>query len=165
MPSPPTRVRTHSPELHVARGSSPSSPAPSARSKAGAGEKRSAIPARATRRRLVIVGSVIGLVLVGSLFAFVYPTRTYLDQRAEMRSAEERLSILRDENARLAREAERLQSDEAVERIAREQYGLLRPGERAFVIVPVPTTTAPPPSTTVTSAPEAAKGAKKKSAG
>ncbi len=113
------------------------------------------------RRRLVIVGLVVGLVLVGSLFAFVYPTRTYLDQRAEMRAAEERLSVLRDENARLAREAERLQSDEEVERIAREQYGLLRPGEHAFVIVPVPTTTAPPaPATTATTTvPKATKKA------
>jgi cell division protein FtsB len=124
---------------------------------------------------MAVVSLVLGLGLVGSLFAFVYPTRTYLDQRADTHAAEQRLALLRAENERLADEAERLQSDEAVERIAREQYGLLRPGEHAFVIVPVPTTTlaASPPdgasaSTTAppsTAVPKDGKQAGKKAAG
>ncbi len=98
---------------------------------------------RALRRRVAVVGLVLGLVLIGALFAFVYPTRTFLDQRAQVQRSESRLALLRAQNAQLVAETHRLNSDSEIERIAREQYGLLRPGERAFVIVPVPTS-APP---------------------
>ena len=83
------------------------------------------------------------VVLVGFLFAFVYPTRTFLDQRADTNKARAQLSLLRSENAKLAREAELLKSDAEIERRARE-YGLVRPGERPFVIIPAPVTTLAP---------------------
>jgi len=88
------------------------------------------------------------VVLVGLLFAFVYPTRTFLDQRSQTQKARTQLDILQSENARLAREAKRLQGSAEIERRAR-QYGLVKPGERPFVIIPAPstaTTTAPPPA-------------------
>jgi cell division protein FtsB len=84
------------------------------------------------------------LVCIGLLFAFVYPTRTFLDQRDQMNRARQQLSVLDRENAKLADDAERLQDDAEIERIARERYGLVRPGERPFVIVPAPTTTTIP---------------------
>ena len=86
--------------------------------------------------------------LVGLLFAFVYPTRTFLDQRAETNNARSQLSVLKQENARLAQESKRLSNDSEIERLARQKYGLVRPGERAFVILPAPTTTTVPPPTT-----------------
>ena len=57
--------------------------------------------------------------LVGLLFAFVYPTRTFLDQRADTGKARAQLELLRSENAKLAREAKKLQSDTEIERRAR----------------------------------------------
>jgi cell division protein FtsL len=93
------------------------------------------------------------VVLVGLLFAFVYPTRTFLDQRNETNKAREQLSVLQAENARLARESKRLSTDSEIERLAREQYGLVKPGERPFVILPAPTTAAPPPTTAQPPAP------------
>ena len=87
------------------------------------------------------------VVLVGLLFAFVYPTRTFLDQRADTNKARGQLEVLRSENARLARESQRLSTDAEIERIARERYGLVKPGERSFVVLPAPTTAAPPSST------------------
>jgi cell division protein FtsB len=94
--------------------------------------------------------SVLGaLVVVGGLFAFVYPTSTYLRQRAELGQAEERFDRLVEETNRLERESEKLQGDAEVERIAREQYGLVFPGETPFVLVPAtPTTTLPPAGAT-----------------
>ncbi len=84
------------------------------------------------------------LAIVGGLFAFVYPTSTYLRQRAELGKATERLERLREETARLERESDKLRGDAEVERLAREQYGLVRPGETPFVLVPsTPTTTTP----------------------
>ena len=84
------------------------------------------------------LGSVV---LVGLLFAFVYPTRTFLDQRADTNRARAQLELLRSENARLAEETKKLQSDSEIERRGRA-YGLVRPGERPFVIIPdaAPTT-------------------------
>jgi cell division protein FtsL len=94
------------------------------------------------------------VVLVGLLFAFVYPTRTFLDQRSQTNKARSQLEVLQSENARLARESKRLSTDSEIERLAREQYGLVKPGERPFVILPAPSsTTPPPPSSAVPPAP------------
>ena len=51
----------------------------------------------------------------------------------------------RRENARLARESKRLSTDSEIERLAREKYGLVKPGERPYVILPAPTSSTPPP--------------------
>jgi len=74
--------------------------------------------------------------VVAFLFAFVYPTRTYLSQREQIKRAQDRLEVLREQTATLRRDTERLRGDAEVERIAREQYGLVRPGETPYVIVP-----------------------------
>ena len=89
------------------------------------------------------------MICVGLLFAFVYPTRTLLDQRDQMKRANEQLSVLEQQNAKLTQESKKLNSDAEIERLARERYGLVKPGERAFVIVPTPTTTTTPPTTTL----------------
>jgi cell division protein FtsB len=97
------------------------------------------------RRRALLVATLGGLVLVGLLFAFGYPTRTFLQQRTQIHATERHLADLRRATASLDRQSRQLQSDAAVERIAREQYGLVRPGETPYVLVP-----AVPPSTTPT---------------
>ena len=90
------------------------------------------------------VGPVVVLVLVvGFLFAAVFPTRTYLAQRAATRDANERIEVLREESAALEERVAELQSDEEIERLAREHYGLVRPGEEAYAILPP---SAPPPA-------------------
>jgi len=105
------------------------------------------------RPRLSLRTALFLVALVGLLFAFVYPTRTFLDQRAETNDARTQLSTLQSENARLARESKRLSTDSEIERLARQKYGLVKPGERAFVILPAPTTTAlPAPATAAPSA-------------
>lgn len=90
---------------------------------------------------MVVAGLLCGLLLLGFLFAFVYPTRTYLKQREQIQAAESRLGVLQRETAALRRDTKRLQGDAEVERIAREQYGLVRPGETPYVLVP---STTPP---------------------
>ncbi|MEX2255568.1 MAG: septum formation initiator family protein [Acidimicrobiia bacterium] len=110
--------------------------------------KRSA-SARVVRRRRVLIGIMCGLAIVGFLFAFVYPTRTYLGQRDQISRAQNRLDVLQQQTAALERDTERLRGDTEVERIAREQYGLGRPGETRYVLVPAKTTTSAtaPPAT------------------
>jgi cell division protein FtsL len=117
------------------------------RAKREARAKRLRIQRPSMRLALVLV------VLVGLLFAFVYPTRTFLDQRNETNKARAQLETLQAENARLARESKRLSTDSEIERLARQQYGLVKPGERSFVILPAPSSTVPPTPSTVPAAP------------
>jgi cell division protein FtsB len=91
---------------------------------------------------------LLALTVVGFLFAFVYPTSTFLRQRSELGAAHQRLDRLEAETRRLQRASEKLKGDTEVERLAREQYGLIRPGETPYVLVPAtPTTTVPPSKT------------------
>ena len=83
----------------------------------------------------IVVASVI---FIGILFGAVYPTRTYLSQRRELRAAHQKLELFKQQNGRLEAEAERLGSDEEIERIARARFNLVKPGEEAYAIVPVP---------------------------
>jgi cell division protein FtsL len=117
------------------------------RAKREARVKRLRIQRPSMRLALVLV------VLVGLLFAFVYPTRTFLDQRNETNKARAQLEVLQTENARLVRESKRLSTDSEIERLARQKYGLVRLGERPFVILPAPSSTVPPPPSTVPVAP------------
>ena len=89
----------------------------------------------------MVRGALLSVLLVGVLFAFVYPTQTFLDQRSATSKAREQLDLLRTENAKLADATKRLQNDDEIARIAREFYGLVKPGEQPFVILPAPTTT------------------------
>lgn len=78
------------------------------------------------------------VVLVGALFLFVFPTRTWVNQRDEIEATEKRLAVLDEQNSRLSGRVEQLQTDAEIERIAREQYQLVKPGEEAYAILPAP---------------------------
>ena len=90
----------------------------------------------------IVVASVI---FIGILFGAVYPTRTYLAQQRDLKAAQHKLELFRQQNGRLEAEAKRLESDEEIERIARARFNLVKPGEEAYAIVPVP----PKPGETV----------------
>ncbi len=104
-------------------------------------------------RAALVRATVASLILVGILFAFVFPTRTWLTQRAKSADAQSQLTLLREQTTKLEREAETLRSDQEIERVARERFGLVMPGEQAWAVVPTPTTTTttttttPPPTT------------------
>lgn len=82
--------------------------------------------------------AVASVIFVGFIFGAVFPTRTYLAQRREIAAAASRLQLFQDQNGRLEDEVRRLQSDEEIERIARARYNLVKPGEEAYSVVPVP---------------------------
>ena len=91
---------------------------------------------RRTGRRLGLFGG--GACLLGLLAVGVFPTRTFLDQRADTAQSQERLEILREQNAALEERIERLTTSEEIERLAREQYNLVFPGEEPYVLLPAP---------------------------
>jgi len=99
----------------------------------------------------VLAATLAVLAVVGLAFAFGYPIGTLLGQRGQISAAEQHLQDLQHAAASLHRQAKALQGDAAVERIARQEYGLVRPGETPYVLVPAaPPTTLPPGSTPTT---------------
>jgi cell division protein FtsB len=99
------------------------------------------------RRRHLVRGALLAALLIGVLFVFVYPTRSFLAQRDQVNQARAQLDLLRTETAKLDTEKKKLNEDDEIARIAREFYGLVKPGETPFVILPAPTTTTAPPAT------------------
>ena len=68
----------------------------------------------------------------------VLPARNYMSQRTEVVALTEELAERRAANADLEQEIERLSTDEEVERMAREDFNLVYPGEEAYLILPAP---------------------------
>ena len=104
--------------------------------------RRQSSPSVRRRRSRLAIG-VFAVLFTGFLVAFVYPTGTFLRQRSQLSAAENRLQILETQTKALNDDSARLHTDAEIERVAREQYGLTRPGETPYVLVPAPT---PPPA-------------------
>ncbi len=93
------------------------------------------------RRVWVVLASVA---FVGVLFTTVFPTRTFLAQRASLDASTEQLGVLDEQNRLLEQRARLLNDDAEIERLAREEYHLVRPGEEAFAVLPAPGPPRPP---------------------
>lgn len=93
------------------------------------------------KRRVVLplLGSMVAMV---GLLVGVFPTRALLEQRAELARSERRLEAVEARNEDMEARVEALGTDAEIERIAREQYNLVFPGEEAYGLLPA---TPPPP--------------------
>jgi cell division protein FtsB len=88
--------------------------------------------------RALLVAVVVG----GIVFLFVLPGRTWLEQGRAISKAQSQVSALAQENQTLTKRAADLQSTSYVERLARQEYGLVMPGEKAYgILIPAATTT------------------------
>lgn len=94
------------------------------------------------RRR---AGALLGALLLVIFLHDLFGEHGFLEMRRaqkEVRAIQERIEQLNQENARLAAEVQALKSDpKIIERIAREEMGLARPGELIFKL---PAKPAPP---------------------
>lgn len=104
------------------------------------GEDEVSVDDEPRRRRLVpsVWAGVAAVVLVGAMLLMVFPTRTWLQQRTDAAAAEQHLAEVEARNAELEARALRLQTAAEIERIAREQYGLIKPGEQPYAVLPAP---------------------------
>ena len=94
---------------------------------------------RATRKTgAVSIVTLLLLVGVAVVFSNVFPFRQILAQQELVLQKEQTLAVLEAENARLTSAADYLQTDQGVEKIARQDFGYVRPGEVAFVVVAPP---------------------------
>jgi cell division protein FtsB len=78
----------------------------------------------------------VALVFVAFYLLAVTPLRTYLQQQHQMHQAEQRYEILADTNKSLQDRATQLQSDAEIQRLAREKYELVQPGQQAYAVMP-----------------------------
>jgi len=85
--------------------------------------------------------AVASLALVAMMFLFVFPTRSYIAQKRQVGRAAHAVKVLEAQNEVLARQARRLETRSEIERLAREQFNMVRPGEQAYNVVEPPGST------------------------
>jgi cell division protein FtsB len=96
--------------------------------------------------RFLLVAVALGVIL----FLFLLPGRTWLAQGRANAAARRQDGALTKENAALAKRIAQLQNSAYVEQLARQQFGLVMPGEQAYgILLPAATTT----TTTTTTPP------------
>ena len=105
-------------------------------------EKRAA---QVRRVGIAAAGTLLACILVYAIF----PVQTYLDMRSATQRAEEQREALQRANDELEQRQRQLNEDGTVEEIAREDYGMVLPGEESYGVLPAPesttTSTTPPP--------------------
>lgn len=84
---------------------------------------------------LVVVASAVLLVGLAAL-----PARTWLDQKRVTSETSDELRSVESEVAELRLKLKLLETDEEVERMGRENFDLVYPGEESYRILPAPDT-------------------------
>ena len=84
------------------------------------------------KARGAVIATVLGVLLMSAL----YPLRQYASQDSHVASLVQQERALRGKIAELRRQQELLLSDQEIERVAREELGMVQPGEVAFAVVP-----------------------------
>jgi cell division protein FtsB len=79
---------------------------------------------------------VASLAFIALVFLFVLPTRTYLGQHNAINQASSQIAALKQANQALERQAANLQNPSELSRIARLDYGMVKPGQPATVVLP-----------------------------
>ncbi len=93
-----------------------------------------------SRSRMGILVPLILVVILAIVLTNVFPFRRILGQQRAVDLANTQLVVLQEENIRLQAEADALRSDAEIERIARADFGFVRPGDTSFVVVEPATT-------------------------
>jgi cell division protein FtsL len=86
-----------------------------------------------TRLLVALIGSIA---VIAVLAVTVFPTRIWMHQNKDIADAEHRVAVLNQANAALQKRVDELGTDSAVERLAREQLNLVKPGETAYAVLP-----------------------------
>lgn len=98
-------------------------------------ESPAGTPRKRSRRAVQYVLVFIGCVLVIDSLVGDKGLLAMLQARQEYRTLEQSLAEARAENARLRENARRLREDpDAIEDIARRELGMIKPGERLFIV-------------------------------
>jgi cell division protein FtsB len=92
---------------------------------------------------LGVASAVVYVVVLALVVYTVFPVRTYLNQRAATNRARQQIEVIARENERLEQRADDLRDPDTIEQLAREDLGMVMPGEESYGILPAPQQ--PPP--------------------
>jgi cell division protein FtsL len=84
------------------------------------------------KARGAVVATLLGVLMLSAL----YPLRQYMSQDSHVNALVRQERALDHKIADLKSHQERLMSDDEIERVAREELGMVRPGEVAFAVAP-----------------------------
>jgi cell division protein FtsB len=88
------------------------------------------LPGRLKPLTVVIYAAFLGLLLA----SYVTPLQDILEGRADVSALEQKLQSVETENTANKRLIEELNTPAGIERAARERYGMIRPGEKVYII-------------------------------
>lgn len=100
--------------------------------------RRVSLPPGLSRWLKPLLVAALAVASIALLAAYVFPTRTWIDQRAAIAETEASLDALAAEREALEARVAELDTDAEIELIARSQYGLVLPGEEAYAVLPAP---------------------------
>ena len=88
----------------------------------------------AIRHRKFPLFAVMLLAGLSITLAGIFPFRQMIAQERQVDQTQARLDSLLDENDRLEETVTALQAPPEIERLAREEYGFVRPGETGYIV-------------------------------
>jgi cell division protein FtsB len=88
------------------------------------------VPRRWRPLAVVLYAAFVGLLLA----SYVSPLQEIFERRAEIPVLERQLHETQVDNAARERLIEELNTPAGIERAARERYGMIRPGEKVYII-------------------------------
>jgi cell division protein FtsB len=80
--------------------------------------------------KVILYAAFIGLLLA----SYFSPLQQIFEDRDRISTLHSDLATLEKENTAKERLTEELQTEEGVERAARERYGMIKPGEKVYII-------------------------------
>jgi cell division protein FtsB len=88
------------------------------------------VPRRLRPLVVALYAAFLGLLLA----SYVPPLQNIMHNRAEIPALEQKLQKARTQNVANERLIEELKTPAGIERAARERYGMVRPGEKVYII-------------------------------
>ena len=88
------------------------------------------VPSRLRPLAVVLYAALLGILLA----SYVQPLQDIMHNRAEIPALEQKLQKARTQNIANERLIKELQTPAGIERAARERYGMVRPGEKVYII-------------------------------
>ncbi|MBD0358816.1 MAG: septum formation initiator family protein [Rubrobacter sp.] len=80
--------------------------------------------------KVILYAAFIGLLLA----SYVSPLQDIVENRSRIASLQADIEEVERENAAKERAVEELQTPQGVERAARERYGMIKPGEKVYMV-------------------------------
>lgn len=90
------------------------------------------------RRPGILIVTLLFLLIGAAFLTQLVPYQQILESQRQVNAARAQLQALEEENALLQADVDALHTDSEVEKLAREKFGYVRPGERAYVVLDPP---------------------------